>query len=275
MIQDVYGFPIDVEQYQDFGFIWNYGQPFLVQAVPEKGLVCFGIESPQYGKLCLRFAGAALSGGLAPDIAASILYQSMPIYQALYPHPALIKLQGHGPAAGGYAAIFRWPEGNDLHQPGMQQQLQRQPLLSSLRMIDSVFDFHLYAASAGYVPVGFSDACLTADLAAGTLTLCEIGLYRRLPAVNDQGRMYGASQFMSPEEYTLGAPLDALTAQYAMGALAFFFFGAYSSHERAAWMAGEELFRVADRACSPQREKRYPSLEAFVADWRKAAGKTV
>lgn len=275
MIQDVFGFPLDVLQYQDFGFIRNYGRPFLAESVPEKGLVCFGMESPRYGKLCLRFAGAPLAGGIPPQEAVSQLYHSMPAYEALYPHPALIKLQGHGPAAGGYAAIFHWPEGQNLHRPGAQQQLQRQPLLSGLRMIDSIFDFHLYAANMGFVPVGFHDGSLAADFAAGSLTLCDIDLYRRMPAVNDLGRMNGASQFMSPEEYALGAPLDALTAQYSMGALAFFFFSAYSSRERAAWMAGKELYQVAARACSPQREKRYPALSDFVSAWRSAAGETV
>ena len=271
MIQDVFGFSVDTQTYQDFSFIRNYGTPFLVDAIAEKGLVCFGIESPRYGKLCIRFAGAALAGGAAPQIAIAALRRSMPIYQALYPHPTLIKLQGHGPAAGGYAAIFRWPEGQSLQQPG----IQRQPLLSSLRMIDSVFDFHLYAASMGFVSTGFQAGSLTADFAAGSLTLCDIDLYRQMPAVNDMGRMQGASQFMSPEEFILGAPLDERTAQFHMGALAFFFFGAYSSRERAAWRAGEALYRVAARACEQQPEKRFPTLAEFVQAWRTAAGQTV
>ena len=103
----------------------------------------------------------------------------------------------------------------------------------------------------------------------------SIDRYRLKPAVNDLGRMPGAAQFMSPEEYAPGAPLDDLTAQYALGALAFFFFGTYASRERAAWMAGEALYRVALRACSEQREARYPTLAEFVADWRRAAGQTV
>ena len=35
------------------------------------------------------------------------------------------------------------------------------------------------------------------------------------------------------------------------------------------------LYRVALRACSEQREARYPTLAEFVADWRRAAGQTV
>ena len=275
MRQDVFGFPLDVQAWQDFGFIANYGTPVRVEARPEDGMVCFYVEGPRYGRLLIRFAGAALTGGLYPSAACQRLRDAMPAYERLYPHPALIKLQGHGPAAGGYAAIFRWPEGVDLGTTEAQRQLQRQPLLSSLRMIDSVFDFHLFAAQSGYVPVAFQNGCLTADFASGRVTVRSIDRYRLKPAVNDLGRMPGAAQFMSPEEYAPGAPLDDLTAQYALGALAFFFFGTYASRERAAWMAGEALYRVALRACSEQREARYPTLAEFVADWRRAAGQTV
>ena len=275
MLQDVFGFPIDLCRPQDLGFLRNYGLPFFAQARPQSGTLCFGMESARYGRLLIRFAGAAITDGIAPEAAVAGLQNAMPIYERLYPHPALIKLQGHGPAAGGYAAIFRWAEGVSLCDEDARQELRRQPLLSRLRMIDSVFDFHLFAAKNGYAPVAFSDGSLIADFAAGSVAVCDIDLYRPMPAENDRGRMHGSSHFMSPEEFALGAPLDGLSAQYNMGALAFFFFGEYGSRERAAWTAGEPLYRVAERACRERREKRWPSLEDFVNAWRGAAGETM
>ena len=272
MTQDVFAVPVEVDFPWDFDFLHNYGEPFAITAQPQKGLMAFGVEGPRYGRLLIRYAGAPLAGGLPAEQAVAMLRGGMPAYEALYPHPALIKLQGHGPAAGGYMAIFKWPEGVRLRDNDTRTLLARQPLLTRLQMIDRVFDFHLYAAQMGCQPVGFDESSLVADLAAGNITICDIDLYRSVPSVNDLGRMPGSSFFLSPEEYRLGEPLDERTTQYAMGALAFFFFGDRLLRERSAWAAGEPLYRVACRACEEDREKRYPAFGDFLQAWRQAAG---
>jgi serine/threonine-protein kinase len=43
----------------------------------------------------------------------------------------------------------------------------------------------------------------------------------KAPYVNEMGRMWGSTRFMSPEEFTLGAYIDEVTNVYAMGATAF------------------------------------------------------
>ena len=142
-------------------------------------------------------------------------------------------------------------------------------------MIDAVFDFHAFALQRGYLAVGFYDGNLIADFATGLITVCGIDWYRPLPALNDWGRMPGSSRFLSPEEYTAGAPLDEITLQYTMGALAFFFFGRRESREREDWTAGEALFRVAEQACREDRAGRFSSYVDFLSAWRQAAGRTV
>lgn len=274
MSQEIFGFPVELAAPRDFDFILNYGTPFALWTQPQKGLLCFGVEGPRYGRLLIRYAGAPLTEGLPADQAVRCLYSAMPAYEALYPHPALIKLQGHGPAAGGYMAIFQWPEGLNLRENDARTQLARQPLLTCLGMIDRVFDFQLFALQKGYQPVGFDESGLVADMTEGKLTICDIDCYQPAPAVNDRGRMPGSSFFLSPEEYHLDEALDERTAQYAMGALAFFFFGDRLLRERRAWTAGEALYRVACRACEEDREKRYPTYAGFLAAWRQAAGET-
>lgn len=274
MIQDVFSFPVAVDAWQDFRFLERYGLPFWAQALPEQGLVDFGLDGPKYGRLYVRFAGARLTGGPDPEKAVSQLRMAMPVYEALYPHPALIRLQGHGPAAGGYCAIFRWPEGTPLADEEAKNQLCRQPLLTRLRMIDAVFDFHAYAAEMGFVSVDFSGRCLVADFASGEIAVRGIDRYRRTPCVNDLGRMPGSPRFLAPEEYQTGAPLTELTMEYAMGALAFSFFAERSLRERFAWTAGEPLYQAAFRACAENPAERYPSLREFLAAWRQAAGET-
>ena len=66
-----------------------------------------------------------------------------------------------------------------------------------------------------------------------------------MPCRNDRGRMPGSARFLSPEEYELGAPLDGLTLQYTMGALAFAFLADHGSREAGAWMAAAPLYAVA------------------------------
>ena len=275
MMQDVFGFDVDMLSPQSFDFVLRYGRPFLVMPRPACGLVCFGVDSPQYGRLLIRFAGAALTGGPAPGAAVGMLQGAMPAYEALYPHPALIKLQGHGAAGGGYAAIFRWVEGESLGEAAAMRRLLYQPLLVRLRMIDRVFDFHAWAAAKGYAAVGFGVSCLRADFATGGIAVSDIDLYRPMPAKNDRGRMPGSHLFLSPEDYELGAPLDEVSMQYTMGALAFAFFAGPGIRERGAWMAGEPLYRVAERACSEARGERYATLGDFLRAWRRAAGETV
>ena len=161
MKQDVFGTPLDLFAPFDFSFITRYGTPFSVQVGGSEAR--FGVNSPQHGQLLLRFAGAPLDSVQDPEEAAIALAEAMPAYETLYPHPALLKLQGHGAVAGGYLAIFRWPAGENLAAPGAVGRWQRQPLLSELRMIDPVLDFHAYALAKGYQAVGFQESCLSAE----------------------------------------------------------------------------------------------------------------
>ena len=273
MMMDVLGFPIDLAAPCDIDFVRGYGRPFWVAARPETGLLCVGVDSPRHGRLLIRYAGAALAGdALPPEQAVRRLREAMPAYESLYGHPALISLQGHGPAAAGYAAIFRWPEGEPFSRPDVRKRLLYQPLLSRLRMIDPVIDLYACAWDRGWQALGFGEEALRIDLTTGQAAVCDIDLYRPRPVVNGQGRMPGSLRYLSPEEYLPGAALDDVTMEYAMGALAFAFFSAGGSRERADWMAGEAHYRAAARACSEKREKRYPTLRDFQAAWRAAAG---
>lgn len=288
MTQDVLGLPVELAAPFDFSFLSRYGRPFCVFDQQQSGNICFGMQSAQWGRLFVKFAGApTLNAVVSPEQAVQTLRESTPKYAVLGSHPALVHLRGHGAVAGGYAAVYSWAEGESLrpdprfggktrytHPDSPICRLHHQPLLTRLRMLDRVFDFHAFALRMGYVAVDFYDASLIVDFNTGMITICDIDLYRPLPAVNDMGRMYGSSRFMSPEEYDRGASLDARTTQYNMGALAFAFLGLQGSRERAAWMAGGALYDVALRACSEHREDRYDSMDAFLTAWRQTAGAT-
>jgi serine/threonine-protein kinase len=146
------------------------------------------------------------------------------------------------------------------------------PWQQSLKMLDRVYDLHAHLADAGYIAVDFWDGNVMIDFLRSDAVVCDIDLYRRKPARNDRGRMPGSSRFLSPEEYTLGAALDESTTVFAMGALAFEFYGDNHYRSRQDWAGPPALYEVARRATQEKRERRYPSLRSFLQEWRGAVG---
>jgi len=270
MIQHVLGIPVQLAAPFDFSFLGRYGRPFCVFDQQPGSNIAFGMESAQYGKLLVKFAGApTVNAAYSPEHTVSALKNAAPLYRTLR-HPALVQLLGQGEVAGGYALIFRWFDGEPLSSAQARDRLSHQPLPVKLRMLDSVFDFHLHCAVKNHISVGFHDGSLLVNFLTGQIMICNIDLYRPMPAFNNLGRMPGSARFLSPEEYEKGAPLDGLTMQYAMGALAFAFLARGGSHAPEDWTAASALHAVASRAVDLDRTQRYPSLGAFVAAWRHA-----
>lgn len=270
MKQNVLGLPVSLAAPFDFSFLGRYGRPFCVLDDLRSGNIAFGMQSAEYGKLFVKFAGApVLNAKVTPEQAAEALRQAAPLYRKLR-HPMLTTLLGAGEVAGGYALVFRWQDGVTLGSAEGKRGLKRQPMQVKLRMLDGVFDFHLHCVLSQHVAVGFCSDKLLLDLATGQAAVCGIDRYRLMPAVNDSGSLPGEARFMSPEEYTQGAPLDGLTTQYAMGALAFAFLSQDGSQEAECWTASLTLYDVALRAVSPYRTERFPSMGAFVHAWREA-----
>lgn len=84
------------------------------------------------------------------------------------------------------------------------------------------------------------------------------------------GRMWGSSRFMSPEEFELGAPIDAVTNVFNMGAMAFALLGGELDRSFERWDAGEALYEVVIRAVNPDRSQRYTSVAELSLAWNKA-----
>ncbi len=85
------------------------------------------------------------------------------------------------------------------------------------------------------------------------------------------GRMWGSSRFMSPEEFEHGATLDEITNVYTIGALAFALFSDYS-RTREAWTLRDELYQIAFKAVSDDRNKRQQSIRQFIEEWEANMG---
>lgn len=88
--------------------------------------------------------------------------------------------------------------------------------------------------------------------------------------MNQMGRLWGSSRFMSPEEYQLGAVIDEVTNVYTMGATAFALFGNDRDKCIEEWKISKELFNVAQKAVSKERDKRQQTIEQLLEEWREA-----
>lgn len=75
---------------------------------------------------------------------------------------------------------------------------------------------------------------------------------------------------MSPEEFQLGAVIDEITNVYTMGATAFALFGDERDRCIEKWKLSKELFDVAKKAISYEREKRQQSIEQLIKEWKEA-----
>ncbi len=276
MIQQIDGVAFEVKAPVDLRWLSAYGQVFHVFDQQDSGNLCFGVTGP-FGKLFIKYAGAQTVNYLGrPQLAVDVLKYATQLYR--HEHPSLVRMLAHGAVGEGYAIVFEWLDAVCLRptppDPRVQERLRRQTFIRRLTMLDGVFDLHALLAEKGIVAIDFYDGNLMLDFEMSRAVVCDIDLYRFAPTVNDRGRMQGSSRFMAPEEYALGAPLDACTNVYAMGALAFEFFGNNRDRSAQAWEGPASLYPIARRATADKRTDRYTTLDDFLSAWREAVRNT-
>lgn len=254
----------------DFGFLEKYGKVFKVFDDQDSGNICFGVEGPR-GRLFVKFAGAPTArGGVDPLTAVKNLKATVPVYEAVR-HDSLIRYLGAEEIGGGFAMIFQWSEGECMGRmyPESHERIMALPAEEKLSIFQSVIDFLKYTAKAGYVAIDLYDGSVMYHRASGKTTICDIDFFRKSPAVNDMGRMWGSSRFMSPEEYELGAVLDEITNVFTIGQMGFSLF-TDSCREPERWPLTFQGYQVLAKAISPEREKRYGSIQEFDQCWNRA-----
>ncbi|NGZ76697.1 GNAT family N-acetyltransferase [Saccharibacillus alkalitolerans] len=280
--QRIDGVPFLLRRPHDFNWLAPFGTVFRVWDRQDSGNLAFGLEI-EGQKVWIKYAGAATAEYAGhPADAVRSLREAAAAYEALK-HPSLVRMLDHFETPDGYAILFEWAEG-ELLRPGSDpdaggtgghtdtaiSRFRRLPLEERIEAVESVIEFHAYAEALGYVAIDFYDGSLIYDFGNGRITICDIDLYRPTPYVNERGRMWGSSRFMSPEEYQLGAALDSRTNVYAMGAAAFCLLGGDADRSREAWEAGDSLYEAAARAVSPDREARWESVGDLLEAWRAA-----
>lgn len=268
--QQLDGIPFRLKEPFDFDFVSRWGRVFQVFDDQDSGNICFGTE--QNGeRFFLKFAGA-LTARYQGDPADAVerLRYAAGVYRDLK-HPALIELLNTVETEGGFLTVFRWTDGVCMGKqyPESRKQFFTLPMEKREQVFADILDFHLMTAARGYVAVDFYDGSILYDFKQQKTVLCDIDFYQKRPFVNEMGRLWGSSRFMSPEEWEKGAEIDEISNVFLMGSVAFALFGGELDHAREKWMLDDRRYEVALRAVSPLRAQRFASLKELQTAWRE------
>ncbi|SFC19944.1 serine/threonine protein kinase [Bacillus sp. OV322] len=272
-----------LKEHHDFLWLKKIGDVFCVFDEQDSGNICFGVEINNK-KLFVKYAGAKtleFSGDTKDAVVR--LIEAIPIYKKLE-HPNLIKLVDHFSVGKGYAAVFEWIEGECLHSHwsfgGMAKytnpespfyRFKSLDIRKRLDALDTIFSFHTFVESQGFIAVDFYDGSILYDFKYHKTKICDIDFYRKSPFVNNIGEhFWGAKRSKAPEEFTLWATIDSRTNVFTMGAIAFGLLGGETDHTLSKWEADKELYEVAFKAVEKERNNRYATVKEFYEAWNKA-----
>lgn len=231
------------------------------------GNICFGTEKDGQ-KYFIKFAGAKTAEyDGEPCDAVSRLKATVPIYENLK-NKNLIEYMDSKENGNGFAMVFKWADGECMGRMYPESHRRFMSLSNDfkLKVFADILDFMKYIAEQNFVAIDFYDGSIMYDFENERTIICDIDFFRKSPAVNDMGRMWGSSVFMSPEEFEKGAVLDEITNVYTLGAIAFALFGNYKRKLKS-WSLNKNLYNVAVKATSDNRGKRQQSVSELIDDW--------
>ena len=256
-----------MKSFYDFSFINKYGKEFKVFDSQDSGNICFGTVKDDV-KYFIKFAGsqtAEYNGDT--KVAVNQLKKALPIYKKLK-YKNLIELVDFKNINNGFVMIFKWIDGCCMGRVCQEEHkiFMQLPTHEKLNIFFDILDFLEYVNSNGYVAIDFYDESIIYDSIIRKTTICDIDYFEKSPYVNNIGRMYGSSKFMSPEEFKFGAIIDEATNVYTAGAFAFALFGNFS-RDIDDWKLSDDLFKVATKAVKDNRNERYKSIKELKKDW--------
>ncbi len=269
MIQKIDAIEFKMKEEFDFGFLCEYGRIFKVFDDQDSGNICFGTEKGGR-RYFIKFAGAKTAEyDGEPCDAVSRLKATVPIYENLR-HKNLIEYMDSKEIGNGFAMIFKWEDGECMGRmyPELHRRFMSLSNDTKLKVFADILDFMKYISEQNFVAIDFYDGSIMYDFETQKTIICDIDFFRKSPVVNDMGRMWGSSVFMSLEEFEKGAVLDEITNVYTLGAMAFALFGNYERNFEN-WSLNKDSYNVAVKATSDNRNNRYQSVEELIDEWNK------
>ena len=293
-MQNINGICFPLKEAHDFSFLRKYGDVFCVFATNDSGNISFGTDDGK-NKRFIKIAGAkTVESCVETAEAIETLKQAVPLYSELK-HPGLIKIEENYQYGDLYVVVFEWADGECLfdywnfdyynNNPDVKPPRKRFKELPAAKKLDAfstMFDFLTFVESKNYVAVDFYDGSIIYDFQRDTVTICDIDFFRKKPLINGMGAdFWGTKRLKSPEEYIQGAVIDTLTNVFTLGALLLHFFGSYTDAEihkiyrentffpckPETWELSDQSYKIALKAVSQDRSKRYKSMEEFQETW--------
>jgi serine/threonine-protein kinase len=193
------------------------------------------------------------------------------------PHLALPRLLNVIESPSGPALVYEAAPGELVHVPRAQrgdpmsayQRFAHLPANQLLGVFDVLVDLHRALAAAGWVACDLYDGCLIVDFRTSSLRVIDLDTYRRGPSVNDMSRMFGATRFMAPEEFEMGAVIDERTTMFNLGRL-IWHFGTRLTERAEHFCGSPAVARAVQQACQPSPADRHAGVAAFAEAWRAA-----
>ncbi len=276
---DGVGYYLDEDR--DFSFLSKYGKVFYIFDGNDSGNISFGLEN-ENNRFFVKVAGAkTINLNNTPSEAIKSLKSAIQVYTNLK-HPFLIEMIEHYYVDDLYVAVFKWVDGECLHDhwnfvwrprnhpDSPYSRFKSLSLDMHMKCFDTVCSFFEYTAKSGYAAIDFYDGSIMYDFENDKITICDIDYYVKSPYINKVGRMWGSPRFMSPEEFEMGAVIDEVTNVFTLGSIAFLFCGNEINKELCEWKASHKLYNVALKAVNADRNKRYQSISDFIVAWNNA-----
>ncbi|MGY1462338.1 serine/threonine protein kinase [Bacillus toyonensis] len=274
---------LQLKEHHNFDWLLKLGTVFAVFDQQDSGNICFGVEKDGHKKF-IKYAGAqTIAYNGTPEAAIETLIKSVSLYDELK-HESLITLIEHFPVQNGYVLIFDWFDGESLHPhwsfpPPEKYKNPNSPfykfrhltVVERIYSLNAIFSFHAHVEQKNYVAIDFYDGSILHNFSTNETKICDIDLYSKKPYINNIGRLWGSSRFMSPEEFELNAIIDEKTNVFNMGAVAFALLGGEKDRSFIKWDASKELYEVASRAVNENRAERYTSVKEFYEAWLKVS----
>jgi serine/threonine-protein kinase len=269
---------LDIDRIDDMpeSYLLSTGGMFALfdERTQDSGNVSYGVELD--GKrYFIKTAGSP------EDTAANLSHQQRVTYllnavslAESCDHPALPRLYNVIQSPQGPMLVYAWASGELLHASRGErsktqaafQRFRQMPLESILVVLDTIYELHHQLCEVGWVAMDFYDGCMLYDFDKDEVHIVDLDMYHLGAFVNTVGRLFGSSRFMAPEEFILGAMIDERTTTYTMGRTAAIFLSD-GSLMRSSFRGTDEQFSVMIRACTQNREERYPSIAEFYCAW--------
>jgi len=236
----------------------------------DSGNISYGVQTAD-SKYFVKTAGdpSDTSPYLDFDGRVSLLRNAAKLAESVV-HPLLPSLHAVIESPGGPLLVYDWREGEhlgtDRNDPASaHQRFRALPVDEIVAALNALYDLHAHLDAAGWVEGDFYDGSFLYDFERHRLTVVDLDTYEHGPYRNTMGRMFGATRFMAPEEFSLGAPIDTRTTAYVL-ARAGLVFLSDTTLDRSAFRGSDVQYAVLQEATTT----RYPTYTAFHQAWQAA-----